>query len=243
VDCQNAREALSARLDGERPGIEPALLETHLAGCPSCRDWLEAAHRLTRRARLRPAPAVPDRTGDLVAAVLADRAASGRERNRPIRAGLIVIAALQLLAVAVADGGGLGRAHLSRELGSFGLALAVGFLAAAHRPSRAWGMLPVAGVAAACLLASAAAGIAEGRSQILEEAPHLLTAAGWLLLYLLSRTGTTRRSGPRGKAAEALHRFPRWERRLPDSAWRGSGPAAHASVPAWSAAQARRAAS
>ncbi|MCB0946449.1 MAG: zf-HC2 domain-containing protein, partial [Mycobacterium sp.] len=39
MDCDTAREALSARIDGEREPIPGARVDEHLAGCPACRDW------------------------------------------------------------------------------------------------------------------------------------------------------------------------------------------------------------
>lgn len=40
VDCEAAREALSARLDGERQHVPAARVDAHLGSCPDCRVWL-----------------------------------------------------------------------------------------------------------------------------------------------------------------------------------------------------------
>ncbi len=43
VDCVVAREALSARLDGEREPVPSARVDEHLRGCPDCASWYERA--------------------------------------------------------------------------------------------------------------------------------------------------------------------------------------------------------
>jgi predicted anti-sigma-YlaC factor YlaD len=44
VDCDTAREALSARIDGE---VEPASPDDHFDTCAECREWYAAAASLT----------------------------------------------------------------------------------------------------------------------------------------------------------------------------------------------------
>jgi predicted anti-sigma-YlaC factor YlaD len=39
TDCARAREAASARLDGELSELELAFLDSHLAACPGCSAW------------------------------------------------------------------------------------------------------------------------------------------------------------------------------------------------------------
>jgi predicted anti-sigma-YlaC factor YlaD len=46
--CERYREALSARLDGEHPGIAEDLIDAHLVGCADCRAWVTAAEDLGR---------------------------------------------------------------------------------------------------------------------------------------------------------------------------------------------------
>ena len=59
MDCDTAREALSARIDGEREPIPAARVDEHLTGCEPCREWQAAAveqtqlmRRLTGRSQL-----------------------------------------------------------------------------------------------------------------------------------------------------------------------------------------------
>jgi Putative zinc-finger len=69
MECETAREAISAVLDGEQAGVLIEDLQEHLLGCAACRRWREAAHEVTRRART--AAAVSSRhTGEVVAAGL-----------------------------------------------------------------------------------------------------------------------------------------------------------------------------
>jgi len=72
--------------------------------------------------------------------------------------------------------------HVAHELGAFDMALAVGFLAAALRPSRAQGMRTLVGCAALLLVATAIIDLISGRTTPSDELPHLLAVAGWLLL-------------------------------------------------------------
>lgn len=185
VDCERAREAISALLDSEPPGIDSTLLEQHLAQCPDCRVWRERAHELTRRTRLRaaqPAPAIAHAVVGIGALV----------RSRPWWSTLVA-ARIGLVAVAVAQAAmtfpililGTDRdapLHIAHEMGSFDLALAIGFLMAAWRPSRAEGMRVVVGAAAGLLVLTAVIDLIAGRTTLADESPHLLAVAGWLLL-------------------------------------------------------------
>jgi predicted anti-sigma-YlaC factor YlaD len=73
ISCDQARLALSARLDGEPLGVPTDRLAAHVDTCAGCADWLGRAEQVTRLIRVQPAR-VPDLTGSIVAAVLADRA-------------------------------------------------------------------------------------------------------------------------------------------------------------------------
>src|SRR5689334_15726374 len=51
MDCEVAREALSARLDGEREPVPSARVDQHLDECSGCRDWFEQVGRQARELR------------------------------------------------------------------------------------------------------------------------------------------------------------------------------------------------
>jgi predicted anti-sigma-YlaC factor YlaD len=202
MDCETAREAISAVMDGEAAGVPAADLDAHMEGCGACRAWREAAHQVTRRARISAAPAPPRRTSEVVAAVQA-RARMPRRRPRLVmaaRAGLIAVAAGQIaVTVPVLLFGRDLRApeHIAHEIGSFGAALAVGFLVAAWRPVRALGMRPVVGVAAVLLAVTAVADLVSRRTSLGDEAPHLLAIVGWLLICYLAAACPPAAGGPR----------------------------------------------
>ena len=194
MTCERYREAISARIDREDPGIPLEVLDAHLAACAACRAWQEQAEDLRRQARLQAAEPAPD----LAAAILMrigelPRAAAGRAPSRArqlARLALVLLAAAQagLALPALVLGAWHGTpVHAARELASFDMALAVGFLVAARRPVRARGLLPVVAALVACLAVTAALDVAAGRVPALEETVHLLDIVGLALLWLLAR--------------------------------------------------------
>jgi predicted anti-sigma-YlaC factor YlaD len=206
MDCDSVRAELSAAMDGEQSLPLTARLAEHLASCAGCQNWQDAAHKLTRRVRLTPARETPGRTPQILDAVLADRAAHRRpdrdrqpdrdrrpERGRRLtRVGLVAAALVQcviVFSVLVLGQAGIGvPPNASRELAAFNFALAVGFAAAALRPARARGMLPLVGVATAALVVLAVVDSTAGQTTLLAELPHGIAIAGTLLLYRLART-------------------------------------------------------
>src|SRR3954463_12706860 len=104
MPCPRFREAISARLDGEALGMPAAELDVHLDRCAACSDWSAQAGLVTRRAGLAAAPAVPDLTATVLAALpreLPGVAAAARSR--------VVGTALRLALLAV----GVGQAGLA----------------------------------------------------------------------------------------------------------------------------------
>jgi predicted anti-sigma-YlaC factor YlaD len=188
MDCTTARQAVSALLDDEPLGVDRHTLEAHLAGCSPCRRWRDHAHLVTRRFRLMPALVTPPARRALTAAA----GIGSRRRLREIvltRAALAMIAVAQVVWVTVpvflfGDRGA--PTHVAHEMGSFDMALAVGFLVAAWRPARAQGMRALVGAAAVLLVGTAIVDLAGGLTSLGDEAPHLLAVAGWLLLRHLA---------------------------------------------------------
>ncbi len=202
LTCEQARVATSALLDGEDPAVRSAELSGHLAACPPCRRWRDIAHEVTRRARVAPAPRVPDRTEAIVASVTSSGGRRSPQQRWWLRGGLAVVAATQLAATVPALLFGhdhIAPVHVAHELGSFDLALAVGFLVAAIRPARAAGMTALVGVATAALVATSLIDLIAGRVHPFDEAPHLLAVAGFLLLWLVDRDAAGPGSSPSGR--------------------------------------------
>ncbi len=68
VCCEEARETISARLDGEQPPFSAPSLEAHLVACQACQDFESAVLAIGRRLSLRASRPVP---ADLVETLVA----------------------------------------------------------------------------------------------------------------------------------------------------------------------------
>jgi predicted anti-sigma-YlaC factor YlaD len=187
--CERFREAISARIDGEDPGLPDGALDAHLEACAECRGWQQRAHVITRRARLGGSFLDHDLTSRVLAA--APAASAGRRRRVTQRAGLAAMTVAQL-AITVPllllghdhDAG----AHAAHELGSFDLALAIAFAVGAIRPALAAGLAWPCAIAAAGLTGTAVADLIGGQTPGADEAQHLVALAGALLLIWQART-------------------------------------------------------
>ena len=155
MDCDVAREALSARIDGEREQIPAARVDEHLADCGSCRQWqadaVEQTQLLRRLAGRSQLSAVRPRTAPVP-----------EPRRSPAvswqRWALGAVGVVQLvLAVAQALGAHLGvphaamGGHVLNESTAWSAALGVVMVAAAVRPPVAGGLMWVLGAFAAVL--------------------------------------------------------------------------------------------
>jgi predicted anti-sigma-YlaC factor YlaD len=203
MNCTAARTAISARLDGEALGVEPDELDEHLAGCPSCRAFSRDAETMHRESRLTGAPEVPDLTAPILASIGAEEEHRHPAHERVLRVTLVVVALVQIVAAvpALVLGDDVGvSVHAARHLGSFDLALAIGFLFAAWRPSRLAGLLPVATALVACLVGTSVLDVLDGRTAALTETQHAVEviglAAAWLLAHPLAPRRRARWSTP-----------------------------------------------
>jgi predicted anti-sigma-YlaC factor YlaD len=189
--CDTARTAISARLDGEELGVDPAELGRHLERCSACRAFAREAESMHRDVRLARAPSVPDLTAPILTSIGAE-SRPHTAHERALRVTLAIVAAVMIVAAAPAlvlgDDAGL-PVHAARHIGSFDLALAVGFLFAAWRPSRLPGLLPVATALVACLVGTSVLDVLDGRTGALAEVQHAVEvvglAAAWLLAHPL----------------------------------------------------------
>lgn len=117
--CDVAREALSARLDGERPQVLAQQVDAHLESCRGCRTWLIGAAAQTRRfASMTPSDG-PDLVGRIMASIDDDSTRSQRwmraVRSRYRRWGLIAVGAFQV-AIAVAQISGMNFGMVSHHM-------------------------------------------------------------------------------------------------------------------------------
>lgn len=199
--CEDIRTALSARLDGEEPGLPGDHLDGHLSACADCQAWQDGVRKLRREVRSGARP--PDLTDSIMQAVAADplvvvqlarlraaREAHGRRQilRVAVSAAAVVQLALALPALFGAFTGTSGMGlHASREMASFDVAVAVGFLLAAYRPRRAMTYVPVALVLAACLAGTSLIDIIRGVTGVGHEIGHLVAMAQAGLLWALGR--------------------------------------------------------
>jgi predicted anti-sigma-YlaC factor YlaD len=175
MNCREIREACSAVVDGEEPGLTRAVVEEHLRTCDPCRAFVMRAE-------------MPDLTPRIVIAAEDDRAMR-RFLSSPVRVALVGIAVAQLaLAVPTllfgTDEGA--PVHVAHEVGAWDFALAIGFLFAAWRPLRAVGMLPFVAALSAGLVLTAVVDIANGKTPAVLELTHVLDLAGTVLLWMLT---------------------------------------------------------
>ncbi|TWF81839.1 putative anti-sigma-YlaC factor YlaD [Pseudonocardia hierapolitana] len=203
--CEDFRDAISARMDGEDPGMEAAEVERHLAGCAGCRAFSERAAHVTRLARIRPAEDHPDVLPGLLAALDAGESRpaprrTGRSIARDaVRAALAVLAvgqlALALSGIIAATGAGpdqlagASMAHFSHESAAWNLAIGVAFGWAATGARRAGGLVPVIGAFVALLVTLSALDVLAGHVTAGRLLGHLPVIIGLVLLLLHARLG------------------------------------------------------
>lgn len=201
MKCNQIRVAISALIDGEDPGVPADQTRAHLVGCAACRSWRQRAEEISRAVRVQAAADVPDLTERVLAAVAADpeigsaasRAAAARGRRQVLRWALAVSALAQLFLALPLLFSGIGdTVHVSREMASFDLAIAVGYLFVAWRPARAAALMPVAVALSICLLLTSTLDVANQGALLAHEVGHLLAVVQVGLLWALSRTGSRR---------------------------------------------------
>jgi predicted anti-sigma-YlaC factor YlaD len=242
--CEDCRDAISARMDGEDPGVEPGVVERHLDGCAACRAFSERAAHVTRMARIRPAEEFPDVLPGLLAALDAGESRPAPRRTwrsvarDAVRAALAALAVGQLalalsgIIAATAAGtdqlAGASMAHFSHESAAWNLALGVAFGWAATGARRAGGLVPVIGAFVALLVALSTLDVLAGHVTAGRLIGHLPVIAGLALLLLharLGRDGGTTAAAHDDGPGGTRHRDPRFGRpRFGDG---GMAPSAH----------------
>jgi predicted anti-sigma-YlaC factor YlaD len=191
--CTRYREAVSARIDGEDPGLPTEEIEAHLVECTGCRAWADAAASPALRSVA--SPADPVAVDPAVLARLVRPAAGDAAARHGLLSTLewrMVLAFIGLAQVALAWPGGVlddGHAsiHLAHELTAWDMGLAAGFLVVALRPARAWGMLPLVGVLVAAMVVTSGVDLASGHALLGRETVHALALAGLGCVWALAR--------------------------------------------------------
>lgn len=199
--CEDCRDAISARLDGEDLPGEAELVDAHVAGCAACVEYADRAARVTRLART----TVAEQTPDLVATVLdaappvVPKLTLRRRITGATRVGLIAVGIGQA-AIAVsglvaagrhAHGGvelvGASATHLVNESSAWNLGIAVAFLLAGTGASRSGGMVSVIAVFLGLLSVLSVPDLLGGRVEPQRLVGHGIALAGLVLLMALRR--------------------------------------------------------
>jgi len=212
MDCDTAREALSARIDGEREHVPAARVDEHLNGCRPCSDWHAAAVEQTQLLRR-----LAGRSQVTAVRPLSRSASSRRPSPIPwpnIRAvhwsrwSLGLVGVIQIL-LAVAQGLGvhLGLPHTAmgghvlNESTAWSAALGVAMVAAAFRPAAAGGLTWVLAAFTTVLSVYVVNDAIAGRVSLDRILTHLPVLAAAALAWLVCRqAGLGGRSPDRGAA-------------------------------------------
>jgi predicted anti-sigma-YlaC factor YlaD len=195
VDCEEYREALSARLDDEEgPDDARHPADRHLELCADCARWYDNAALITRRTRTTAAVTWPDVADAVLAQVPAGTsAAAGR-----LRVALGAVGAAQ-----AATGLFSLIGNEDHQTAAWQLALAVAFCAVAARRTQPAGLIPLLGTFVGVLAWGFVIGTATGAVAL------LLSAAGLVLVVLLGRVSPPRRGPvPPSGASERIRRAP-----------------------------------
>ena len=186
MDCAPFVEAISAIVDGERPGVDPHLVDAHVDRCPDCAEYRRVAERTRRGMRILAAEPETDVAHTIRSKVsIADRAGALK-----IPLVLLFVVAVEVIVVSAIDlfsaSGDPAAIHSTRHLSAFTLAYGVLLLLVVARPARARTALPVAGVLAGALVITAIADLVVGRIPLVGEALHLPEVVSVVLIWLLA---------------------------------------------------------
>jgi len=216
--CDVAREALSARLDGERPQVLAQQVDAHLEACRSCRAWLIGAAVQTRRL----ASIEPGQGPDLAEKILARAGQQSTAHHRGMRWlrshyrrwGLIGVGVFQVaIAAAQISGidfgmvsahmhGAMSGEHLMHESTAWLLALGLAMVAAGIWPVTAIGVAAITGVYSLALLSYVVVDAFDGEVTATRIASHVPVLLGLVFTLLVARERAGSRR-PRTREADA----------------------------------------
>ncbi|BBZ43855.1 hypothetical protein MPRM_11360 [Mycobacterium parmense] len=222
--CDVAREALSARLDGERPQVLAQQVDVHLDSCRSCRAWLIGAAVQTRRLAAMEPGYGPDLVGKIMAGVGRQPVAPHRRWMRALRShyrrwALIAVGLFQVaIAAAQISGvdfgmvsahmhGAMSGEHLMHESTAWLLALGLAMVAAGVWPITAIGVAAITGVYSVALFSYVVVDAFAGEVTATRVASHMPLLLGLVFTLLVAReragSGKSRDSGREGQVEDA----------------------------------------
>ena len=180
MDCSAYMEAMSAMADGERPKIEPRIVDAHVSVCQTCQSYRRALDTSS------PGMLLAQRHGSRLA-LAAERAASW-----PTTRVLLAIVAVQLVVLSSRDllwpSTDFDGLHDVRHLAAFTLAYGMLLIAVVMRPTRAAAALPAATVLAGALAITAVVDLAAGRIPLAGEVLHIPEVLSVVLIRILAPT-------------------------------------------------------
>jgi predicted anti-sigma-YlaC factor YlaD len=192
MDCPTWREALSAMLDSEAPGVDESLVEAHLRRCPGCREFHATSLAIRQHA------VGASESADIAPAVVKAHVHAERFAGWSIPRALLAVVAVQIMvfafpALVLGDEANT-AAHEARHLGAFTAAYGLALLVVVLRPSRARALLPVAGFIAGALAITSIVDLSRGRIPLSGEWVHLPEIFSVVLVWLLAVPAPRRRS-------------------------------------------------
>ena len=223
MECEIAREALSARMDGEHEPVPARRVDEHLASCPECRQWQD---ELNSQMDVLRGLIAADRTRMTAVTDSVSQPALPETRDGLdwVRIALAVVGGIQIvLAVLQAAGVSIGvhvghsmGGHVVNESTAWSVALGVAMLVAAARPAAAMGLAIVGGVFTLVLTGYVVVDGLTGAGGAVRMLSHLPALAGVVLTVLVWRRHTLEPPRPDRDAAPTLDDIT-----LPDNASRG----------------------
>ncbi|SOJ56240.1 hypothetical protein MSIMFB_03713 [Mycobacterium simulans] len=210
MHCEVAREALSARLDGEREPVPAARVDEHLNECAACRNWFDqAASQACDLRRLSQSRAVIAPFGPLTI----DRVPPRRRLQISWQRWALLCVGIAQIALATVQGFGLSVGltqqhamsagnHLLNESTSWSIALGAVMVGAALWPGAAAGLAGVLSVFVSVLTIYVVVDAMSGSVTTMRILTHVPVLIGAVLAILVRRSGATPRPAPDGALAE-----------------------------------------
>jgi predicted anti-sigma-YlaC factor YlaD len=201
MGCEQVREVLSARLDGEESPLEAADADAHLAGCPACRRWANDAALVTRLSRTSVVATASPTEDPIFEVALAAAPGPGWARSgRRLRfllgllgfaqfvLGLVQIASLGITA-GVGSADGMSSDHLLHESAAWNVAIGAGYLWIALRRERPAGVLPILTAFVGVLMLLSISDLVTGEVVASALLMHTFVALGYVVLLILRHPG------------------------------------------------------
>ena len=205
VDCEVAREALSARLDGEREPVPSVRVDEHLDACADCRAWRDQVASQARDLRhlAQPRPVITSLGGFSMG-----RLTSPRRPPMAWPRWALLCAGVVQIALATVQGMGLNVGlthdhamsaghHLLNESTAWSVALGVVMVGAALWPGAAAGLAGVLTVFAGVLTVYVVVDAVSGAVTAARILTHLPVVIGAVLAIMVWRNTSTPNPAPR----------------------------------------------